>query len=119
MKLRRIPIKLEKETWEEQQEAGRYNPGLVVLFRDRRGKHRVPISAGYSDDVEGFRSGDETYILSMNQGLNYVGLEVFRGSESMGDIFVDRDYDIDEILGPRGLNLTDHTIVKRLAGYIY
>ena len=119
MKLRRIPIKLEKETWEEQQEAGRHNPGLVVLFRDRKGKHRVPISAGYSDDVEGFRSGEETYILSMNRGLNYVGLQVFQGSDEIGDMFVDRDYDIEEMFGPRGLDTADYNIAKILANYIY
>jgi len=115
MKLRRIPIKLGKETREEQREAGRHNPSLVVYFRDRKGTHRVPINAGYYDDVEGFRSGDETFILTTNSSLEYVGLEVFRGDESLGDVFFQYDHEIKDVLGPRGLDQADYNIVKILS----
>lgn len=116
--MRRVGFKIEKETYEEQRAAGRYNPGLVVLFRDKRGNHRVHIGAGYSDDVEVYREGDETFILSKNRRLDYVGLEIFRGSQQVGEMFLQLSQDIQEILGPRGLDLADHNIIKRMSQWI-
>jgi len=116
--MRRVGFTIEKETYEEQREAGRYNPGLVVLFRDRTGNHRVHIGAGYSDDVEVYREGEETFILSKNWRLGYVGLEIYRGSRHIGEMFLQNSQDIDEILGPQGLDLADYNIIKRMAQYI-
>jgi hypothetical protein len=48
-----------------------------------------------------------------------VGLEIFRGDESAGDIFLQVDYEITDTLGPRGLDLSDPTIIRRLSEYIY
>jgi hypothetical protein len=117
--MRRVGYSVEKETYEEQSDAGRHNPGLVLLFRDKTGRHRVPISAGYRDEIDVYRQGDETYVLTKNRGLDYVGLEIFRGDESAGDIFLQVDYEITDTLGPRGLDLSDPTIIRRLSEYIY
>ena len=53
--MRSVPFAVTHETWEEADAAGRYNRGLVVLFRDRTGNHRAPIGAGENDDVEVYR----------------------------------------------------------------
>lgn len=116
--MRRVGFQAKKETYEEQRAAGRYNPGLVVLFRDRTGNHRVHIGAGYSDNIEVYREGDETFILSKNYRLGYVGLEIFQGSRQVGEMFLQNSQDIDEILGPKGLDLADHNIVKRMAQWL-
>jgi len=116
--MRRVGFSTKKETYEEQHAAGRYNPGLVVLFRDKTGKHHVHIGAGYSDDVEVYREGDETFVLSKNWRLDYVGLEIYRGSQQVGELFLQNSQDITDVLGARGLDLADYTIIKRMAQYI-
>ena len=115
--MRSVDFTLEHENWEEQRDARRCNPALVLLFRDRTGNHRATISAGDSDYVHCFREGSLTYVLSINPGLGYAGLEVFEGAQQVGNTFLQVDYEIAEILGPRGLDLEPITIAKRLADY--
>lgn len=117
--MRKVGFAVQKETYEEQSDAGRYNPGLVLLFRDKAGKHRMHISAGGRDIIDVYRHGEETYVLTKNRGLGYVGLEIFRGDEGAGDIFLQSEDEIHDILGHRGLDLADHNIIRRLSEYIY
>ena len=103
------------EPYEEQVGANRYNPAQKIKFRDKAGKHEHTLSAGSEDTIYVFRSGTVTYVLAYNYRLQYAGLEAFEGDRAIGDIFVQSDWDMVEILGPKGLDLTPITIAKRLA----
>ena len=56
-------------------------PALKSLFRDRSGQHTHKLSAGSDDDLDVYREGPETYILTTNPRLGYVGLEVFEEAQ--------------------------------------
>ncbi len=96
-------------------QAQRYNPALVITFRDRSGSHTHTLSAGHSDDLHVYREDTETYVLSLNHSLGYVGLQVFTGADETGDIFL-QDGQVEEILG--SLEYAPYTIIRRLREYV-
>ena len=107
--------RLQSETWEEQQAAGRFNPGCVVVLSSGV---RLIIAAGDADDVHVLAEGDLWFVVSMNRCLDYVGCEVFSASgEAMGDVFCQGQEQYEEVLGKAGLDLRPTTIAKRLADY--
>lgn len=83
-----------------------------------------------------FCEGDIVYCLSINYGLQYVGLTALGCDRTkdnhqkdkfnpkrwrapqIGDIFLQYDYQIGEALGRRGFDLAPINIAKILAGYI-
>ena len=75
----------DRETYDEQREAGRYNPARVIVWRG----HRYGIGAGDGDDVDLFTEGGALYVLARRRSLGYAGLEVFRDGERIADIFTD------------------------------
>jgi len=76
---------LDRETYEEQREGGRWNPARVIVWRGQR----YTIEAGMADNVDVFTEGGALYVLARNRGMSYAGLEVFRDGERIADIFVD------------------------------
>jgi len=104
-----------KESIDEMIAAGRFNPSLEIVFRDRCGIHRHKLSAGYSDNLHVYREGSLTCILSVNNRLGYIGMEVFDGNQPFGDIFLQGDQ-VFEILKRNGLS--PFTIIRRLMMYI-
>jgi hypothetical protein len=90
--------RISKESTNEMIAAGRFNPSLEIIFRDRHGTHRHKLSAGYGDDIHVYREAGLTCVLSINNSLGYVGLEVFEGSEQAGDIFL-QENQVTETLG--------------------
>lgn len=113
-------VRSEPYAWQRQ--AGRYNPGRQLIIKEKGYRRIVPIGAGSSDDVEVFRDGDLYYVVSMNAAYDYAGLETFPADplahQAGGEIFLQADHEIREILGPRGLQLTPRTIARRLAEYL-
>ena len=107
---------VQKESFEDMISAGRFNPGLEITFRDKSGIHTHKIGAGYSDDIEVYRESDETFVLNQNISLGYVGLEVFCGSEKVGEIFLQGDQVID-VLGRD--DLAPFNIIRRMQEHIY
>ena len=105
-----------KESFDDMIKANRFNPSLEIVFRDKKGKHVGKISAGYDDVIHVYREDADTFILSLNPGLGYVGLEVLEGSEKAGSLFLQGDQ-VKEILGRD--NLAPLTIIKRLKNYVY
>lgn len=98
----------ERETLDEQREAGRWNPATVIVWRGQR----YTIGAGTADDVDVFTEGGALYVLARNRGMSYAGLEVFRDGERIADIFVDES--------DRGDYLNELTAIyaaKRLANW--
>ena len=107
--------KLESETWDEQRNAGRHNPAVVLATR----RHRFTLGAGDSDRIDVYREGAYLFVVTVNTGLGYAGIEVFglNTGEKEGEVFFQVDYEIDELLGPRGIDLHLRNIAKRLAYY--
>jgi hypothetical protein len=95
--------------------AGRYNPCLQITYRDRFGKHTHKLTAGYWDDIDVYREGRETYILSSNPKLGYIGLEVFEGPEKQGEIFLQEEQ-VKDVLGRD--DLAPFNAIRRLREHI-
>ena len=104
-----------KESIEDACRAGRFNPSLEIVFRDKAGIHIHKIGAGYSDELHVFREDGVTYVLARNNALPYVGLEAFEGDDQVGDIFL-QEQQVSEVLGRD--DLAPLTIVKRLQPYL-
>lgn len=117
--------RLVSESFESQCKARRYNPATVLRMKHKGVKRRFVLGCGSNDNVTVLREGDLLFVVSVNHGLEYAGLEVFDLGEvpdedqhgPMGIAFLQADYEIAEILGPRGVDLTPITIAKRLADY--
>ena len=107
--------RISKEDFWEMLHAKRHNPCLVITFKDKSGKHKHKLSAGYQDDIDVYREGKETFVLSRNHRLDYVGLEVFEGAEKQGSIFLQGDQ-VKETLGTG--KLSPFNAVKRLVEHI-
>lgn len=93
--------------------------GTVVLhYRDRSGKWNVELQCGTHDDVDVFREGCVTYVLTRNDRLGYVGVEGFENGKLEGDLFLQDSQAVNEVLGRRGLDLAPMTIVKRMREHL-
>jgi hypothetical protein len=107
---------IEKESFEDMLEAGRFNPCLEITFSDMKGKHIQKLYAGYKDELDVYRDGEYTFVLSRNPRLGYIGLEVFKGEDKTGDIFLE-PHEVAEVLG-RDV-LAPCTILRRLSDYSF
>lgn len=115
--MRIVDYELQRESYEDMIATGRYNEALEIVFRDKTGKHIHKLDAGRMDDIDVYRDGKETFVLTRNFGLGYVELEVFEGDEKVGDVFIQNDSEVQEIVG--SLDLAPYTIIRRMAQYIY
>jgi len=114
--MRRIStFTIDKESFDDMIQAGRFNPCLEITFRDKNGQHVHKLGVGYDDVLDVYREGLETYVLSSHCGLGYIGLEIFEGSERIGEMFVE-GHEVKETLG--GENLAPFNIIKRLRRFI-
>jgi len=104
-----------KESFDDMCKAQRFNPCLEITFRDKTGTHTHKLNAGYRDDIYVYRDNGQTYILTNNPYLGYVGLEVFNGDEHTGDLFLEY-YNLIEVLGR--CDLAPFTIIRRLKEYV-
>lgn len=106
------------ESLEKQLKARRHYPALVMFYQDKFGRHKVTLHSGESDEIEVFRERNYTYVLSINNGFYYVGMQSFEKGEEVGSIFLQDAGEIDEILGKKGLDLSPIIIAKRLKEYL-
>ncbi len=114
--MRRIfSYSIQKENLFDMLHAGRYNPCLEITFRDKSGQHKHKLSAGYWDDLDVYREGTETYVLSSNSSLGYVGLEILEGPDKSGAIFLE-GHQVKEVLGRD--DLAPFNAIKRLREHI-
>ena len=114
--MRRITYyRIQKESMKAMRKGQRYHPALEISFRDRTGTHTHILSAGYADALDVYRQGRETYILSINPRLGYVGLQVFEGAVDVGDIFL-QEGQVAETIG--SLDLAPYTLIRRLREYV-
>ena len=104
---------ISKESLQEMLDSGRFNPSLEITFQDKSGRHKL--GAGYGDDLNVYREGDEIFIFYNNEMLGYVGLEVIHGDEKLGEIFMEED-ELKDVLGSE--NLAPFNVIKYLREYI-
>jgi len=118
--MKRVSHYIEDESYESQSTAGRYHPGRVTTWTVRGKKITVPIGAGRGDDVEMFRDGDWVYVVVVRYSLGYAGLEVFeyQTGEPRGEIFLQVDYEVEEILGRNWEQKSLRWIAKVLSNYV-
>ena len=117
--------KICRESAESQRAAGRYNPASVLLWESTykrvKSRHRLILDAGESDYITVYRDKREglVFILSVNYRYDYCGLQVYSepAGGPVGGVFCQGSEQIADCVGPRGLDLSDRTIAKRLAVY--
>ena len=101
---------LSSEPYAEQRAAGRRNPARRVFIDGGY----LTIGAGGLDAVDVFTEHGHTFVVSVNQGLGYAGLEVFdEDGQPAGDVFV-QGVEVADAIGPRGVDLHPQTIARRL-----
>lgn len=125
--MRTIEAKICLESWDRADAAGRVNQGSVALLNYKRRPFVVPLSAGDSDSVYLFRERSTLVVLSINERFGYCGAQLFDldaftpdaitpkrfAPAEVGDVFLQDN--VEDTLGPRGLDLTPATIARRLA----
>jgi hypothetical protein len=77
------------------------------------------VGAGTDDGLYVYKGNDGGYyVVALNSRLPYARLEIFdaRGEE-VGSKFV-QEWEVEEALGPRGVDLEPHNIARRLAGHV-
>jgi hypothetical protein len=79
---------IERETLEEQNAAGRYNPALVVVWKG----NRHTLGAGTTDTLDLFEEHGRLVVLSGNRPLGYIAAEIHEAGEKVAETFVE-DYD--------------------------
>ncbi|GAB6906654.1 conserved hypothetical protein [Desulfosarcina cetonica] len=104
-----------KESIDEMVSAGRFNPSLQIIFRDRHGTHRHKLSAGYMDDIHVYREAGLTCVLSINRSMDHIFLEAFEGNQPAGDIFLQGDQ-VAKMLGRS--DLSPLFMIRRLMAFI-
>jgi hypothetical protein len=79
------------------------------------GEYTHKLSAGYCDDIDVYQDGSETYILSSNRSIGYIGLEVFEGPDKTSEMFVGSEQ-VEAVLGRD--DLAPFNAIKRLREYV-
>ena len=114
----------------EEREGEKYYPDLYLVYKARRkpvainlGGDRVPW--GQNDEVSLYRftGRDRIYLLTINRGLEYVGIRAYDPdaenyeNDAAWHVFLQVDWTIEELLGPRGINLPEQQIVRRIVAH--
>ena len=108
---------ISKESFEDMCKAKRFNPCLKITFRDKNRIHHHKLSAGYDDDdIYVYREHHQTFILTQNPRLGYVGLEVFEADAKSADIFLEA-HQVIEVLARD--DLAPFTMIRRLLDHLY
>lgn len=123
-------VKHDRLRWGETWQRGHFGPSRTVTVLDKDGMTMatMTLGAGSGDDVTVFTDQEGPsyyYVVSVNDRLPYVGLEVFGPHDdyesSEGATVFLQDWQVDDPsgpLGPRGAGLAPRTILKRLVQYI-
>lgn len=113
--------KIQHESWEEASFHKRYNRGLKCVVNFPTYSLFFPLFAGTSDDIEVYTAKElgipfgEYFVLAKNDGLNYLGVEVFSDTgEKLHEFFTQ---DADSFKENSGVE-EDEEIIKIIADYL-
>ena len=125
-------LQYEKVPATRQQSRGMYNDPVVLEVEPKGMDHAVRLipGSGSRDSITVFQVDDYLYALSYSTRMDYVGLRAYlidpnevRYGEGeaveAGEMFLQGDEQIKEVLGKRGLDLSERNMAKRMAEYIY
>jgi len=120
--MRELDTKVYRESLDSQCAARRENPASVIKPTIQGKKRRHVLPCGSNDSIWLFYEGDRVYCLCENTGLDYIGLQGY-GPDDVEppqelSVFLQYDYEIADVLGKRGLDLSTRTKLKRLLEYI-
>lgn len=127
--MRPMDFDLYSESAVRQKAGKRVNPGFVIRFSMKGRKFVAEISAGSNDLVSVYREDTQVIVLSLNASLGYAGIQILKTEGAQQSVFakdcleaIDTDEGVffqseetvREVLGPKGLDLSEATIVRRL-----
>lgn len=103
-------------TWEEANQLRLYSRGLIL---EQQGKSFI-LNAGTRDKIHVFTQGISLYVLTINQSLDYIGLDAYLPSEqeAINTIFLHSEQQIKDVLGRRWKSLSPSTMAYRLTSYL-
>ena len=107
---------IRQEEYADQLRAGRFNPALEIIFRHQGRLCRHTLHAGQNDDLHVFQDGALVYVLSLNEPLGSVGIQVFIGREALGDMFLS-EQEASRVVG--SLNLPPEEIAMSFRNLAY
>jgi len=117
--MKAVNCTLQLESYESQCTNKRYNPAYELTFQDKEGTHTVTLQAGTRDQIYVYCHEENTVVLTVNPFLNYVGLEVFKHAELVGEIFAQFDYELKEYLNTDDVSkLSERVLAKRLYNHV-
>ena len=112
--MKRIYPKIEEETWEKQSAAGRYNPASVAIVKG----NRLTLNCGSADDLYFWTDKKETYVLTINNRMGYIGLDIYSGAYNTCSVFLQNYETAEEILGKNWGDKSPAWLRKVLSNYI-
>ncbi|MBJ6750969.1 hypothetical protein [Geomonas anaerohicana] len=106
---------IRRMTFNEASEAGLHSRGLIL---EHQGKS-YRLNAGTSDTITVFTRSVVLYVLTINRGLGYIGLDAYMPNEPdpVNTVFLHSEHDATEILGA-WRQLSAKTIALKLTDYL-
>ncbi|HIJ95946.1 MAG TPA: hypothetical protein HPP94_09460 [Desulfuromonadales bacterium] len=113
--MKRIFPAIRKMTIEETNQHNLQNPGLILEYINLM----IPLSAGYSDAIQIYRTENSLLILITNRNLGYVGLDEIDclDGDVISTVFLE-DYQLKESVGKQWFHMKPETLIKRLLQYM-
>ena len=103
-------------TFDEADQAGLFNRGLMLEYENRRYK----LTAGTRDTIHVFTRSIYLFVLTINRPLGYIGLDAYvpLEEETIDTIFLHSDYQIKKFLGQHWDQMSPETLAIRLTEYL-
>ncbi|RNC64253.1 MAG: hypothetical protein ED859_18645 [Desulfuromonadales bacterium] len=103
-------------SWVEANQLKLYSRGLIL---EHHGKSYI-LNAGTKDKIHVFTHGITFYVLTINQSLNYIGLDAYLPpeQEAINTIFLHSERQIVDVLGRRWKRMSPATMAYRLTSYL-
>lgn len=103
-------------SWEEASQLRLYSRGLIL---EHQGKSFI-LNAGTRDKVHVYTQGISLYVLTINQALDYIGLDAYMPpeQEAINTIFLHSEQQIVDILGRKWKWMSPATMAYRLTSYL-
>jgi len=108
---------IRRMTFEEADQAGLYERGFILEHQC----HSYQLNAGTSDIIHPFTRSVVLFVLTINRGLGYIGLDAYMPMEPepINTIFLHSEQAIVGALGPKWTSMKPVSIATKLIDYLY